>query len=185
MSKDIPYLIGITGASGSVYARRLVEELKSRGHKVEGVLSEAGQQVVKYEKESQIIDMFDVVYSNENFFSPPASGTSKYKAYIILPCSMGSLGKVANGVGDNLLTRAADVFIKEKKPLIIAPREMPYSAIHLENMLKLSKLNVTIASTNPFFYYHPQNIDELINTVVGKILDQLGIEHDLFKPWKQ
>lgn len=180
-----PYLIGVTGASGSIYARRLAEELKKKGHVVELVATEAGEQVIKYEKEQALFDLVDVVHNHKNFFSAPASGTSKYSAMILLPCSMGSLGKVAHGVGDNLLTRAADVFIKEKRKLIIAGREMPYNEFHLENMTRLAKAGAIVMSASPFFYYHPTSMEDLVNSVVGKVLDQLEIEHDLYKPWMQ
>ena len=180
-----PVLIGVTGASGTIYARRLAEVLKSLDYRVELILTEAGEQVMKYEKELDLLKYADVVHNNQNYFAPPASGTSKYLAMVILPCSMGTMGKVAHGTSDSLLTRAADVFLKERRPLLILPREMPFNAIHLENMLKLHHAGATLIAASPFFYYHPETIMDLVDTVVGKILDQMHISHSLFKPWAQ
>ena len=185
MSNKHPVLLGITGASGSIYADRLIHYLDHYGYDVEVIFTDAGKQVVEYEKAKEFSHLIKKTYSINNFFAPPASGTSKYHSMVVVPCSMGTLSKIACGTGDNLLTRAADVFIKEKKPLLIVPREMPYSSIHLENMLKLSNLGVRVMSANPFFYYHPKDMIELVDTVIGKILDAMGIEHEIFKPWGQ
>ncbi len=184
MSKN-PVLIGVTGASGSIYARRLAEELVAMGIRVELIATEAGQQVLRYENESELLEIVDEVHDIKNFFSAPASGTSRYLAMVILPCSMGTLGKLAHGIGDNLLTRAGDVFLKERRKLVIVGREMPYNEFHLENMTRLSKAGAVMMSASPFFYYQPKTIDELVDTVVGKVLDQLDIEHKLYKPWMQ
>ena len=178
-------LIGVTGASGTVYARRLAEILKEKGYRVEGILTGAADQVMRYERELKLLDYFGVVHGIENYFAPPASGTSKYKAMVVLPCSMGTLGKIACGIGDNLLVRAADVFLKEGRQLIVAPREMPFNKLHLENMLRLHEAGAILVGTSPFFYYHPETIDDLVDTVVGKILDQMKVDHTLFKPWMQ
>lgn len=176
-------LLGITGASGAIYAKRLAEELQSKNCEVELLLSEAGEQVVKYEKQGALLKMGFVQHNNENYFAPPASGTSKYDAMVILPCSMGTMGRIATGATDNLLTRAADVFLKEKRSLLIVPRESPHNRMQLENQLKLHDAGAIIVPASPFFYYHPETIDDLVNTVVGKVLDQLKIDHTLFKPW--
>lgn len=180
-----PIVLGVTGASGSVYATRLTEELQKAGYTVELICSEAGEQVAKYEKESKLFELVDKRHGIENYFAPPASGTAKYTAMVVLPCSMGTLGAISAGAGLNLLIRSADVFLKEHKPLIVCPREMPLSRIHLQNMLTIQEAGAKIIPPNPFFYYHPKTIDDLVDTVVGKILDQLGISHGLFKPWAQ
>ena len=123
-------------------------------------------------------------YDEANFFSPLASGSAAPEAMIVAPCSMGTLARIAAGLSGNLLERAADVMLKEGKPLLLLPRETPLSAIHLENMLKLARLGVRIIPAMPGFYGHPQTLDDIVNFVVGKLLDQLGIEGNLFKRWR-
>lgn len=184
-NKKHPIVLGVTGASGTIYATRFAEECIKQGYEVELICSDAGEQVARYEKESKLFEIVTRRHGVENYFAPPASGTSKYTAMVILPCSMGTLGAVASGVGTNLLVRSADVFLKESKRLIVCPREMPLSQIHLKNMLTIQEAGARIVPPNPFFYYHPETIDDLVNTVVGKILDQLDIPHQLFKPWAQ
>lgn len=183
--KKHPIVLGVTGASGTIYATRLAEECLKAGYEVELICSEAGEQVARYEKEARLFDLVTRRHGVENYFAPPASGTAKYTAMVVLPCSMGTMGSIAAGVGINLLVRAADVFLKESKPLIVCPREMPLSTIHIKNMLTIKEAGAKIIPPNPFFYYHPETLDDLVNTVVGKILDQLGIDHELFKPWAQ
>ena len=183
--KKLPIVLGVTGASGTIYARRLVEELISQDIPVELICSEAGEQVARYEKEVSLFKLVSKRHDINNYFSPSASGTAKYHAMVILPCSMGTLGAIASGTGLNLLVRSADVFLKESRPLIVCPREMPLSRIHLQNMLTLHDAGAKIVPPSPFFYYHPETMDDLVNTVVGKVLDQLNIPHTLFKPWAQ
>jgi len=117
------------------------------------------------------------------WFSPPASGSNAPRAMVICPCTSGTLAAVAQGTADHLIDRAADVAIKEHRQLILVPREMPYSAIHLENMLKLARLGVVIMPPNPGFYHHPRRIEDLVDFVVARILDHLGIEHELLPRW--
>ncbi len=183
--KKLPIVLGVTGASGTIYARRLAEELISQDIPVELICSEAGEQVARYEKEVSLFKLVSKRHDINNYFSPSASGTAKYHAMVILPCSMGTLGAIASGTGLNLLVRSADVFLKESRPLIVCPREMPLSRIHLQNMLTLHDAGAKIVPPSPFFYYHPETMDDLVNTVVGKVLDQLNIPHTLFKPWAQ
>ncbi len=183
--KKLPIVLGVTGASGTIYARRLVEELISQDIPVELICSEAGEQVARYEKEVSLFKLVSKRHDINNYFSPSASGTAKYHAMVVLPCSMGTLGAIASGTGLNLLVRSADVFLKESRPLIVCPREMPLSRIHLQNMLTLHDAGAKIVPPSPFFYYHPETMDDLVNTVVGKVLDQLNIPHTLFKPWAQ
>jgi 4-hydroxy-3-polyprenylbenzoate decarboxylase len=186
-------VIGITGASGSIYAVRLIEELLIRGIFVHIICTENGKKVMKFETSIDINEWVKELkdkYSNvrlediNNLFSGVASGSFKFDAMIILPCSMGTLAEISNGLAKNLLCRAADVTLKENRRLIIVPRETPLNAIHLENMLKLSKLGVSILPAMPGFYHKPESMDDLINFVVGKILDSLSIENILFKKWE-
>lgn len=186
-------VVGITGASGSIYAVRLIEELLSKGIFVHIICTENGKKVMKYETSIDINEWTAALketYSNvklediNNLFSGVASGSFKFDAMIILPCSMGTLAEISNGLAKNLLCRAADVALKENRRLIIVPRETPFNAIHLENMLKLSKLGVTMLPAMPGFYHKPESIEDLINFVVGKILDSLSIENTLFEKWE-
>jgi 4-hydroxy-3-polyprenylbenzoate decarboxylase len=183
MSKKAKILIAVTGASGAIYARRLQEELSSAGEEVELILSHSGRQVVQYEKQSALLNAGCVEHDVDNFFAPPASGSAPYRAMVIVPASMGTIGRIAAGTGDNLLVRAADVFLKEKRSCIIVPREMPMHQMHLENMARLAGLGATILPASPHFYNHPQSIDDVVNTVVARILDHLQVSHELEQPW--
>lgn len=186
-------VVGITGASGSIYALRLIEELLKREIFVHIICTENGKRVMKYETSIDIDEWTRDLrekYSTlklediNNLFSGVASGSFKFDAMIILPCSMGTLAEISSGLAKNLLCRAADVALKENRKLIIVPRETPLNAIHLENMLKLSRLGVSILPAMPGFYHNPQSMEDLINFVVGKILDSLSIENSLFKKWE-
>lgn len=129
-------------------------------------------------KEGQI-----VACGKEEWFSPVASGSAAPKQMVVCPCSMGTVSAIANGTSDNLLERAADVVIKERGQLILVPRESPFSAIHLENMLKLARLGVTIMPAAPGFYHEPKSIEDLVDFMVARILDHLGVEHELTSRW--
>ncbi len=186
------YVVGITGASGSIYAVRLIEELLKKGHNVELVLTENGSKVFEYELNYNIVEFMSTchnwrgninLHEIDNLFAPIASGSYQVKDVILLPCSMATLAKIATGVTDNLITRAADVALKEKRGLIILPRETPLNSIHLENMLKLTKIGVTILPPMPAFYHKPNTVEELIDATVGRVLDNLKISHDLCRSW--
>lgn len=123
------------------------------------------------------------VFGREEWFAPVASGSNPADAMVICPCTMGTLASVAAGLSDNLIERAADVMLKEKRPLILVPRETPLSTIHLENMLRLSHAGATILPANPGFYHHPDKVEALVDFVVARILDQLGVEHSLMSRW--
>lgn len=199
--RDIRHVaLAITGASGAVYGLRLVQELLAAGIRVSLVISSAGRLVLKEEQgvdlsadpeaqNSALRERFCVgadmltCYGEKDFLAPMASGSSAPDAMVICPCSMGSLGRVAAGLSGNLIERTADVAIKEGRPLLLVPRETPLSAIHLENMLRLSRLGVKIVPAMPGFYGGPQTMDDLVNFVVGKVLDQLGVDHALYKRW--
>lgn len=199
MSSKSPITVVITGASGSIYGLRLVEHLLAAGKKVNLIISNPGFIVIKEETgldwqgdeeslNSTIRGYFKAgkglrYYDNKNFFSPMASGSAGRGTMVIAPCSMGTLGRIANGMSSNLIERAADVVLKERGTLILLPRETPLNDIHLENMLKLSKMDVRIVPAMPAFYQKPKTMDDLINFVVGKLLDQLDVEHQLFKRW--
>ena len=177
-------VVGITGASGIVYGIKLIEEL-SKNNEVFVVVTENAKKVIRYEfpdamekipKNAKILaeDQIDASISSSSF---------DVNGMVVCPCSMKTVSAISVGFADNLVQRCADVMIKEQKKLILVIREMPFSAIHLENMLKLSRIGVTIMSACPGFYHKPRNLDELINFVVGKILDNLGIENKLYKRW--
>ncbi|MCD6133400.1 MAG: UbiX family flavin prenyltransferase [Deltaproteobacteria bacterium] len=180
---------GITGASGMPYAVRLIEFLAQTENEVYTVVSEWGKKIIKLEMNrewEEIISGFKgKVYNFEedDLFSPLASGSFGIEKTVILPCSMKTLSAIAHGFSQNLIERMADVSIKEGKMLVLCPREMPFSSIHLENMLKLSKMGVKIAPPVPAFYPHPESIEDITDFVVGKILDILKIEHNLFRRW--
>ena len=185
-------VVGITGASGSIYAKRLIEELLSRGIFTHIICTDTGKKVMEYETAinlEQWVQELKQLYSHvqlediNNLFAGVASGSYKFDAAVIIPCSMGTLAEISNGLAKNLLCRVADVALKENRKLLIVPRETPLNAIHLENMLKLSRLNVTILPAMPGYYHIPQTIQDLIDFVVGKVLDCLSIENDLFKKW--
>jgi len=185
---DNPIIVAITGASGSLYGLKLIQSLAELRHKVAVVISDHARIVLKKELEEDFprIDHPNVTFMNYRDISAPiASGSYQTRGMIICPCSMSTLGEISNGISRNLIARAADVTIKEGRKLLLVPREMPFSAIHLENMLKLAKIGVTILPAAPGFYQKPKSIDDLVVFVVGKILDCFGIEHELFKRWGQ
>jgi 4-hydroxy-3-polyprenylbenzoate decarboxylase len=192
--------LAITGASGIPYAMRLLECLLQSGSRVHLVYSQAAQIVAKQEMDfvlpnrpqdaekmlSELIGKFSGelrVFGRDDWYAPMASGSNPGDAMVICPCTMGTLGKIAGGISDDLISRAADVMLKEKRPLILVPREMPFSSIHLENMLKLSHAGAVIMPPNPGFYNHPQSVQDIVNFVVARILDHLGVAQTLMKPW--
>ena len=186
-------VIGITGASGSIYAKRMIEVLASQDITVHVISTDTGKKVFHYEigiKLESWISELQKTYphvkleDNQNLFAGVASGSYGFDAVIILPCSMGTMAEISHGLSSNLLCRAADVALKESRDLIIVPRETPLNTIHLENMCQLSKVGAKIIPAMPGFYHHPQTMDDLINFVVGKILGYLKIEHQLFKTWE-
>jgi 4-hydroxy-3-polyprenylbenzoate decarboxylase len=186
------FAVCITGASGSIYGLRLAEELSKLG-KVYLVISNSGYLVIKEElklKKSDLIQKFNKnveIVSEKNLLSPLASGSqlSKFKGVIIIPCSMSTLGNIANGINQNLIHRIGEVALKERIKLILAVRETPYSLIHIENMKKVTLSGGIVFPLSPAFYHNPSTIDDLVNFTVGKILDLLDIENNLFKRWKQ
>lgn len=190
------WVVGITGASGSIYGIRLTESLLSLGFDVHLIITNAGWRVLKEELGFQVTSREEMLaenfggYEGQVIYHPIsdigatiASGSFLVEGMIIMPCSMGTLSSVAHGASDNLMGRAADVMMKEGRPLVLVPRETPLHAIHLENMLTLSKLGVKIIPAMPAFYHKPQTIDDIVNFLVGKVLDSLRIDHQLFTRW--
>ena len=186
-------IVGLTGASGSIYFLRLMENLIKENICIYVVASEQGKKVLKYETGVKLEAQIELwkktnndIYleDNDNLFSPIASGSFGCDKMIIVPCSMSSLAEIACGVTKTLLIRSADVMIKERKKLVLVPRETPLSSIHLENMLKLSNLGVTILQATPGFYNFPKTMDDLINFVVGKALDSLEIKNESYRRWE-
>ncbi|MFX1418925.1 MAG: UbiX family flavin prenyltransferase [Promethearchaeota archaeon] len=178
-------VIAITGASGISIAVKLLKILNERNIEIELIISKAAEQVILSESNVRITDLQQLAtnyYDVDDLTAPPASGSHKTDAMIIVPCTMKTLAAIANGFSDNLITRAADVTIKEKRKLVLIVRESPLSPIHLENMLKLSRLGVIIAPPVPSYYIDPVSVDELIDHTVGRILDQIGIESKI-KRW--
>lgn len=194
-----PYIVGITGASGVVYAVKLIRTLFEMDYPVECVISDAARLVFKEElstpvrnfnRKEDLEPLFgSKVHSHLNVSSPKdftaaiASGSYPTSGMIIIPCSMGTLGAIAGGQSGNLIHRAADCTLKEGRKLVLVPRETPLSAIHLENMLKLARLGVRMVPAMPGFYAQAQNISELVDFMVGKVLDQFEIPHALYPRW--
>ncbi len=176
-------VVAITGASGVAYGIRLLEILMDKGVEAYCIVSDAARKVMEYENETTSHVLDDCIDEN-SIDANIASGSFRVDAMVVAPCSMKTLSAVANGYSSNLIARAADVVLKEGKRLILVPRETPLNAIHLENMLKLSRIGVTILPAMPGFYHRPESVADLIDFVVGKILDSLGIENDLYKRWE-
>ena len=192
--------LGMTGASGAQYAFRLLQQLLAADHRVYLMISKAARVVIGMETDltlpartgdirkalSAHYDAGDGrlhVFGEDEWTAPVASGSSDADAMVVCPCSMGALSAIAHGASNNLLERAADVMLKERRKLVLVPRETPYSDIHLENMLKLSRMDAVIVDANPGFYNKPASVDDLVDFVVAKILDQLGICQTLQPKW--
>ncbi len=172
-------LVAITGASGVIYGIRLFNVLKKLNMETYCIITNAGLKVIEEE-----YGKIPFEYYKENDFSIPfVSGSQKLDAMVVIPCSMKTLALIANGIALNNITRIADVMLKEKRKLIIVPRETPLNVIHLENMLKLAKAGAIILPAMPAFYHKPKDMDDIINFIIGRVLDCLGIEHNLYKRW--
>ena len=179
-------IIGVTGASGVVYSRKLLEVLGGLNFETHLIISKAGGLVIERELKMSINKfkkLANFTYENEDLMASISSGSYLVDAMVIVPASMKTIGSICAGISDNLITRAADVQLKEKRKLILVPRETPLNAIHLENLAKLSKLGVIILPAMPGFYNDPESIENMVDFIVGKILDQLNINHSLYKRW--
>jgi flavin prenyltransferase len=192
--------LALSGASGMAYGLRLLECLLAADLRVYLLVSQAAHIVAKQElgialparaidlekqlsEGMQALDGQLRVFGREDWNAPVASGSNPADAMVVCPCSMGTLAAIANGLSDNLIERAADVMLKEQRKLILVPRETPFSTLHLENMLRLSKMNAVILPANPGFYHRPQTVEAIVDFIVARILDQLGIQHALMAPW--
>ena len=197
------YLVVISGASGSVYGLKLLEQLLVAGHKVSLIATKAGREVMQFETgfampeagagAAEAVARFLELPSTPNLrvvaqsdmFDAAASGSALIDGMIVCPASMGFCGSVAAGLASDLPERAADVMLKERRPLVLVPREAPFSVIHLRNLTALAEAGAIVLPASPAFYQRPASLDDLVDFVVGKVLDQLGVGHHLFKRWGQ
>lgn len=182
-------IIGVSGASGVQYGIRLLETLgKIKGFETHLVISESAKKLIKIETElsiSSVEELAEHVYSDDDFTAPIASGSHKTRGMVIAPCSMKTLASIAIGMSDTLISRAADVCLKEKRPLVLMLRETPLNLIHIENMERAIKAGASILPACPAFYTKPESIDDIINFMAGRALDLIGIEHNLYKRWRE
>ena len=193
-------IVAITGASGVAYGLRLIQRLANAGIKQHLLFSDAARVVLKQELDLNLpeatediaaaiashLDISDELlnhYHQTDWFSPVASGSAGIRHMVVIPCSMGSLARIAGGISDNLIERAADVMLKERGNLILVPRETPLSSIHLEHMLKLSQMGVDLIPAMPGFYHRPESIDELVNFIVDRVMDHLGVNDGEAQRW--
>jgi 4-hydroxy-3-polyprenylbenzoate decarboxylase len=179
-------VVAITGASGVIYGIRTLEALQKLKVETHLIMSEWGAKYIKIETDKTADyarSLAAKYYEDDNMAAPVSSGSFRTDGMAIVPCSMKTLASIANGFDDSLVSRAAGVCIKEQRKLVVVPREAPLSKIHLENMSKLASAGAVIMPAMPGFYYRPKTMDDLINHVVGKVLDQFGIDHSLFKRW--
>jgi 4-hydroxy-3-polyprenylbenzoate decarboxylase len=178
-------VVGITGASGAPYARRLLHVLRERDDVEVGVcLSSTAPEVWKVECGGDVREAIPFpVWGTRDYGAPFASGSAGWNAMAIVPCSMGTVGRIAHGISDTLLTRAADVMLKERRALVVVPRESPLSVIHLENLTSLARAGALVLPAMPAFYGRPATLDQAIDTVVARILDHLALDHTLVKRW--
>ena len=195
------YFVGLTGASGQIYGERLIQALVRCGHEVDLALSPAAAKVLPHERGVPLApggaDLADHLagwlgeecashmrcFAPDEVEAPASSGTSGIAAVILCPCSMGTLARVAAGFSSNLVERAADVALKERRELVLVPRETPLSEVHLENMLRLRRLGAVVLPAMPGFYHLPRTLEEAVDQVVGKVLDTLGVEHRVGARW--
>jgi 4-hydroxy-3-polyprenylbenzoate decarboxylase len=179
-------LVAITGASGALYAQRLLDNLDTRQHELHVVLSNYARQVIAEELPAGL-RLPDGARSHalKSMNAPFASGSNPPDAMVVIPCTMGTLGRIAHGYSEDVLLRAADVVLKEKKKLILVPRETPLSLVHLKNMELLLQAGATILPANPSFYAGPRTIQEVVDTVVARVLDHLGLPHNLVPRWSE
>jgi 4-hydroxy-3-polyprenylbenzoate decarboxylase len=186
---DHEVIIGISGASGVQYGIRLLETLKkTKGVKTHLVLSDSAKQLIGIETEYHVRNvekLADHVYGDDDFTAPIASGSHRSRGMIVAPCSMKTLSSIAVGMSDTLISRAADVSLKEKRPLVLMVRETPLNLIHIENMERAARAGASILPASPAFYPKPTSIDDLIDFMAGRALDLLDIEHNLYKRWRE
>jgi len=183
----VEIVVGISGASGVQYGIRLLQVLREKGCITHLVITDSAAKIIEIETNLLLKDVHDLasyVYAPRDFAAPIASGSHLFDAMVIIPCSMGTLSAVACGSSDTLITRAADVCLKEKRRLIIVPRETPLSLVQLRNMVAAAEAGAAILPACPAFYSQPQSLDDLVDVLVGRVLDLLGVENDLYRRWK-
>lgn len=193
-------VVGISGASGPIMGIRLIEELLNSNERVAGIVSQAAGQIIEYEmlnEKESFTSLKELLlkrglsgnhnllseFENHDFFTPVASGSASFEAMVVMPCSMKTLSAIVHGYADSLITRACDVALKERRRCIIVPRETPLSVVHTENLHKAALAGIEIVPPVPGFYTRPESLDDVINFVVGKVLNLLGRRHDLFESW--
>jgi 4-hydroxy-3-polyprenylbenzoate decarboxylase len=195
MSRELA--VAITGASGAAYGLTLIRALAAAGHRVHVIVSPGGARVIRHECDLALNPKAPephalapehadriVPHAVGNYGASIASGSYPLAGLAVCPCSMGTLGRIAAGTAENLVTRAADVCLKERRPLVVVPREAPLSAIHLENMLRLARAGASIVPAAPGFYQNPRTVDDLIRFVVARVMEQLGVDQELTEPWR-
>jgi 4-hydroxy-3-polyprenylbenzoate decarboxylase len=197
------FVVAISGGSGAPYALRLIELLLRAGHQVKSIVSPAGQKILEIETGIELggtlqdkqealrralrIDTAEVgfeLYDHQDVAAPISSGSFAHDGLVIVPCSMGTLGRIANGISSDLVSRAADVVLKERRKLIVVPRETPLSEIHIRNMLAVTRAGGVVMPAAPGFYHKPKTIDDIVNMIVSRILDHLGVDNSIFDRWK-
>lgn len=193
-------VVGISGASGPIMGIRLIEELLNSNERVAAIVSQAAGQIIEYEmlnEKESFTSLKELLlkrglsgnhnllseFENHDFFTPVASGSASFEAMVVMPCSMKTLSAIVHGYADSLITRACDVALKERRRCIIVPRETPLSVVHTENLYKAALAGIEIVPPVPGFYTRPESLDDVINFVVGKVLNLLGRRHDLFESW--
>jgi len=196
------YVLGIAGASGTPYARRVLEQMFGAGHDVKAVITDAGRKVLAVEEDlvltgnteadtptllewANVADFAGTfeLYHHKDVAAPIASGSFAVDGMVVVPCSGGTLGRIAHGISNGLLERAADVCLKERRRLVLVPREMPLSLIHLRNMTAVTEAGAIVLPASPGFYHNPKSIDDLVDMVAGRILASLGIDSKVMKTW--
>ncbi len=190
MNSKRKIIVGITGASGSIYAKVLLDKLTpllgTQIDKIGVVMSDNAKDVWKFELENTKYDQYEGIdfYDKSNFFAPFASGSAKYDTMIVVPCSMGTMSRIAQGISNDLMTRAADVILKERRKLILVARDTPFSLIHINNMKLITEAGGIICPANPSFYSKPQNFEALAATVIDRVIDLTGLNIDAYR-WSE
>ncbi|MEM1059113.1 MAG: UbiX family flavin prenyltransferase [Verrucomicrobiota bacterium] len=181
-------VVAVTGASGSLYAQRLLNALSGGGHEVHLALSPYAQQVARTELDGGLQVPEEPgfrVHGDKSMNVPFASGSALLDAMVVIPCSMGTVGRIAHGYADSVITRAADVFLKEKRPLIVVPRETPWNLVQARNVVTLIEAGATVIPAMPSFYHRPASLEEMADTLVARVLDHLEIDHELTRRWME
>jgi len=184
----LPVLLAVTGASGSIYAQKFLEIMEELGQEVHLVFSSTGREVTRFELGShgyeRMKGLAHAVYAEDDLWAQPASGSTLWHSMVVLPCTMGTLAHVAQGISTNLIHRACDCFLKENRPLVLAVRETPFNLIHMKNMLRAAKAGATIFPCMPGFYHGPEDLDDMAGFFAGRIIEFLGLELASLRRWK-